>query len=293
MGYYNMSKLERIATFIAVVEENGFAAAARKKNISTAAISRQVSRLEIELGSQLLRRSTRQVSLTEVGEKYFESCKKAVEDLANAEIAITGSQSVATGILSVMSSRYFAFEYIMPRLSEFMANNKKLKIKFELAERFPDLVNENIDILFGVSMEGGPQELIRKRVSTTRYVLCASPDYFKKHGVPKIPSDLSKHFYITHSMRKPDNILMFKNKKEIFVEPILWLNDSLAMRECATKSMGIVKLHDYVVNDALQNGDLIEILRDFQEPEQSIYLYYQQSRYLQPKIRHFIDFYTS
>ncbi len=288
-----MSKLERIATFIAVVEENGFAAAARKKNISTAAISRQVSRLEIELGSQLLRRSTRQVSLTEVGEKYFESCKKAVEDLANAEIAITGSQSVATGILSVMSSRYFAFEYIMPRLSEFMANNKKLKIKFELAERFPDLVNENIDILFGVSMEGGPQELIRKRVSTTRYVLCASPDYFKKHGVPKIPSDLSKHFYITHSMRKPDNILMFKNKKEIFVEPILWLNDSLAMRECATKSMGIVKLHDYVVNDALQNGDLIEILRDFQEPEQSIYLYYQQSRYLQPKIRHFIDFYTS
>jgi len=288
-----MSKLERIATFIAVVEENGFAAAARKKNISTAAISRQVSRLEIELGSQLLRRSTRQVSLTEVGEKYYESCKKAVEDLAIAEIAITGSQSVATGILSVMSSRYFAFEYIMPRLSEFMVHNPKLKIKFELAERFPDLVNENIDILFGVSMEGGPQGLIRKRVSTTRYILCASPDYFKKHGVPKIPSDLQKNLYITHSMRRPDNVLMFKNENEIHVQPILWLNDSLAMRECAIKNMGIVKLHDYVVNDALQNGNLIEILRDFQEPEQSIYLYYQQSRYLQPKIRHFIDFYTS
>lgn len=288
-----MSKFERISAFIAVVEENGFAAAARKKNISTAAISRQVARLEAELGSQLLQRTTRQVSLTEVGEKYYESCKKAVEDLANAEIAITGSQSAATGILSVTSSRYFAFEYIMPRLSEFMRHNSKLKIKFELAERFPDLVNENIDILFGVSMEGGPQGLIRKRVSTTRYVLCASPNYFKKYGIPKIPSDLQKHLYITHSMRKPDNVLMFKNEKEIYVEPVLWLNDSLAMRECAIKDMGIVKLHDYVVTDALQNGDLIEILSDFQEPQQSVYLYYQQSRYLQPKIRHFIDFYTS
>lgn len=285
-----MSKLERIATFIAVVEENGFAAAARKKNISTAAISRQVSRLETELGSQLLLRTTRQISLTEVGEKYFESCKKAVDDLANAEIAITGSQSIATGVLSVMSSRYFAFEYIVPRLSEFMGNNPKLKIKIELAERFPDLASENIDILFGVSMNGGPQGLIQKRVSTTRYVLCASPNYFKKYGMPKIPSDLQKHFYITHSMRKPDNILIFKNRKEVYIEPVLWLNDSLAMKECAIKDMGIIKLHDYVVNDALQNGDLIEILRDYQEPEQPVYLYYQQSRYLLPKIRHFIDF---
>ena len=91
-------------------------------------------------------------------------------------------------------------------------------------------------------------------------------------------------------MRKPDNVVMFKDNKEIIVQPILWLNDSRAMRECAILGIGIVKLHDYIATDALQDGRLIEVLSEFQEPQLPVYLYYQQSRYLQPKIRKFIDF---
>lgn len=94
-------------------------------------------------------------------------------------------------------------------------------------------------------------------------------------------------------MRKPDNVVTFKNNKKIYVEPILWLNDSRAMCECAIQGMGIVRLHDYIVADALGERRLVEILPEFCEGEQPVYLYYQQSRYLQPKIRRFIDFYTS
>ncbi|HBD9374642.1 TPA: LysR family transcriptional regulator [Legionella pneumophila] len=286
-----MSKFDRIIYFIAVVEEHGFATAARKIGVSTAAVSRQIARLEAELKAELLVRTTRKLSLTDIGARYYQQCKKALLELNEADIAIANSQNEAVGILNVTSSRYFAMRFLLPYLPEFMDLNPKLQIKIELAERFPDLAQESVDVLFGVSMEG-PPELVRKRVSTTRYVLCASPDYLANNGVPKIPSDLAKHRYITHSMRNPDNLVTFKGDEQIYVEPVLWLNDSRALCECAILGMGIIKLHEYIVAEALQDGRLIEILPEFQESNLSVYLYYQASRYLQPKIRRFIDFFT-
>lgn len=286
-----MSKFDQITAFIAVIEEHGFAAAARKQHVSTAAISRQVARLESELNVQLIRRTTRHISLTEIGARYYEQVKKTIDDLYEAESAIADSQAVATGILTVTSSRYFATQHILPRLPEFMALNPELRVNLELAERFPDLAEEDIDLIFGVSMEGN-LSLVRKRVADTRYIFCCSPNYLKQYGTPETPSDLKKHRYITHSMRRPDNLLVFKGNKEIQVNPVLWLNDSRAMCDCAIAGMGIVKLHDYIVADAIQSGDLVEILSGYQDTVQPVYLYYQQSRYLQPKIRRFIDFYT-
>jgi len=287
-----MSKLERINAFISVIENNSFAAAARKDGVSTAAISRQVARLEADLKVILLKRTTRQISLTEIGAEYYQHAKKALAGLEEAEIAILDSHSEPTGILNVMTSRYFALKYIIPSLPKFMALNPKLNVKIELAERFPDLSQENIDLLFGVSMEG-PDELVRRRVATTRYVLCASPVYLEQYGQLEIPADLAKHRYITHSMRKPNNVVTFKNNKEIYVEPILWLNDSHAMRKCAMQGLGIVRLHDYIVADAIAEGSLVEVLAEFSQPEVPVFLYYQQSKYLQPKIKRFIDFYTA
>lgn len=287
-----MNKLECITAFIAVVEQSSFASAAKKCGISTAAISRKISHLEFELKTKLLTRTTRKISLTEIGAQYYQHCKKLIKELVEAESDILGSQSEVTGLLSISSSRYFAVRHLIPRLPQFMALHPKLRIKFELAERFPDLDKEEIDLIYGVSMEG-PETLVRKRVATTHYVICASPKYLKDNGTPKVPADLSSHRYITHSMRVPDNIVKFKGNKEIHVKPILYLNDSRAMRECAIQHMGIVKLHDYVVAGALQDGRLVEILSEYRETQQPVYLYYQQSRYLQPKIRKFIDFFTA
>jgi DNA-binding transcriptional LysR family regulator len=285
-----MSHFSQIAAFIAVVEQNSFAAAARQLSVSTAAISRQVARLEADLHIQLLYRTTRRVSLTEMGAEYYQQCKKALEGLAEAERTISASQAVATGTLSITSSRYFALQYLLARLPKFMAQNPKLEIKLELAERFPDLEKENIDLIFGMSMPDS-LDLVRKRVATTRYVLCASPQYLKKYPPPKTPEDLHRYRYLTHSMRWPDHVILFKNNHEVTLRPFLRINDSQALRDCAIQGMGIVQLHDYMVSDALEDGRLIELLKNFSPPQQSVYLYYQQSRYLQSKIRRFIDFY--
>lgn len=286
-----MSKFDQISAFIDVIEENGFAAAAKKRNVSTAAISRQVAQLEAYLKTQLIRRTTRQLALTEAGREYYQQTKKIMTDLEAAEGAISQSMIEARGVLTVTSNRYFSMTHILPRLPEFMALNPFLKINIDLAERFPDLSREETDLVFGVSLDG-PLELVRKKVATTRYVICASPSYLKQYGEPLEPSDLYKHRYITHTMRTPDNTLVFNTNQEIQLQPILGLNDSRAMCDCALAGMGIVKLHDYIVEDSIKNGDLVEVLSQYGDPIQSIYLYYQQTRYLQPKIRRFIDFYT-
>ncbi|MGD9592065.1 MAG: LysR family transcriptional regulator [Candidatus Berkiella sp.] len=287
-----MNKLECISTFIAVVEANSFANAAKKLRLSTAAVSRQVSALEHTLGAQLLMRTTRRLSLTDVGVEYYEQTKRALEQLQLAQETVSGSQKEATGLLHVLSNRYFAHEFILPCLQAFMQQNPKLRIKLEVAERFPDLMQEDIDILVGISMEG-PPTLKRRKIATTRYVLCASPSYLKKHGTPKTPADLANHRYITHHMRVPDNAIKLDDQQEIFLDPILWLNDSRAMCDCAIQGLGIVRLHDYIVNDALKSKKLIEILPTYHQVQIPVFLYYQQSRYLQPKIRKFIDFLTS
>lgn len=287
-----MNKLECITAFIAVVEKKSFAGAAKKCGISTAAISKKITRLEFELKTKLLNRTTRKISLTEIGDQYYQHCKKLIQELIDAESDIMQNQSEVSGILNITSNRYFAMRYLLPKLSQFMALYPKLLIRVELAERIPNLDKEEVDIIFGVSA-GGPDKLVRKRIANTRYVLCASPKYLEVNGTPKTPADLKQHRYITHMMRMPDNVVKFKGNKEIVVKPILYLNDSRAMRECAIQNMGIVMLHDYVVVHALQDGRLVEFLSEYHEAQQPIYLYYQQSRYLQPKIRKFIDFFTA
>ncbi len=285
-----MSKFERINTFIKVIEENGFAAAARTLQVSPAAVSKQVTKLEKSLGVQLLKRNTRRLQLTEMGEQYYLTCKQALNQVLDIETLITWDQKEPNGILRITSNRYFAENYLLPRLAEFLAYYPKITLNLELAERFPDLSQEGIDILFGVSKLGS-DDLICRKVTSTRYVLCASPSYLSQYGYPQIPADLKQHRYITHSMRQPANSLTFLQQQTIYIEPFLWLNDASAMLNCALQGLGIIKLHEYMVKEALATGKLIELLPQFNEPDLPVYLYYQPSRYLQPKIRCFIDFY--
>lgn len=287
-----MSKLEQISTLIAVVEEGGFAAAARKRGVSTAAVSRQITQLENELSVQLLNRTTRYVELTDLGHEYYQRCRKVVSDLQEAESVIASAKDEVTGDLHIVAARFFAVKYLLPRLSDFQFKYPNLNIHLQLAERFPNFEKEDIDVVLGVTIDG-PPELVRKKIAVTRYVLCASPDYLRQYGVPKVPSDLVRHLYITHSMRHPQDAVLFKNEVVAHVNPTMWLNDSYAMRECAIEGMGLVNLHDYVVADAIKAGRLVEVMAEYQHAQQNVYLYYQQKRYLQSKIRCFIDFFQS
>lgn len=284
-----MSQLDQIETFVQVVEQNSFAGAAKNLGISAAAVSKQVNALENRLGVQLLTRSTRKISLTEIGTNYYHQCQRVLNELHEADSVVSHVQQEPAGVLRVAASSHFGERYIVPYISEFMERYPQVLLHLDLAERFPDLARENIDVLVGIALDG-PPELVRRKIGSACYSLCATPEYFKKYGMPKKPTDLEKHRYIEHSIRKPSGHITFSGGQSINLKPILLLNNTKEMIAAALQDIGIIKVHSYAVDPYLEEGKLVRTLYDFRDDARNVYLYYQQSRFLPRKIRCFIDF---
>lgn len=284
-----MPDLSQMETFVLTSELGSLAAVARKLGISPAAISKQLTRLEEELGLQLLVRSTRRIELTEVGVNYCLQCRRILEEVEAASALISQAKAVPYGILKIVSGRHFATSYIIPHMREFLLKYPKIELNLELAERVPDLNVEAIDVLIGMSISAAG-DAIQKRIATTSYSFCASPNYLKLFGTPEKPVDLKNHRYITHSMRNPDNELLFGDKQVITINPYIRVNDAQTMLNFALDGLGIVKLHHYIVKEHLERGTLQELLSAYSNSEIPIYVAYPQRRYIPSKARYFIDF---
>ncbi len=284
-----MNKLKFMQTFMLTVEEGSITQAARRLGISKAAVSKQLIDFESQLNTQLIHRTTRILKLTDTGQSFYESIKNVFSAVAEAESVVLHTHDKPIGTLRVASHRHFGERFIINYLKEFMTLYPDLKFDIELADRFPDIEKENFDILCGIGHEG-PDHLVRKKIAAIRQILCASPEFIAKYGMPKTPVDLKKLPYITHSFRNPDNVLLFKNTKEINLDSIIRLNDAQAMLTCALQGLGFIKIFNYFVDKHIKNGELIEILKDYREPPKSLYIFYQQHKFLPNKIRVFIDF---
>lgn len=285
-----MNKLELITTFISVIEQNSFVNAAKQLGTSAPTVSRKVKSLEKSLKVQLIKRNTRGLALTDIGRRYYEESQKLVTQFTEIEHFIAETHAEPAGDLRVVATRHIATSYLIPYLSKFLKKYPKINLCLEIAERFPDLARENIDLLIGIAIDG-PEHLVRRRIMSAQAIFCASPNYLKKHGTPIYPSDLKTHKYITHIIRVPDNYITFGGHSGLYVKPLLRVNDISAMVTCALNDMGIIKLLDYYVVEELKSEKLVPVLADYSEPEQPIYLYYQESNYLEPKLRKFIDFF--
>lgn len=283
-----MPDLTQIETFVLVSELGSLAAVSRKLGISPAAVSKQLSRLEEELGLQLLVRSTRHVELTDVGTNYCFQCRRILEEVEEASALISQVKAAPHGILKVVSGRHFANAYIIPHMKEFLVKYPHIELNLELAERVPDLTSEAIDVVIGMSISA-TGDVIQKRIATTFYSFCASPDYLKQFGVPKKPEDLKNHRYITHSMRKPDDQLHFLPNKVVVLKPYIRVNDAQTMLDFALEGLGIVMLHHYVVKEHFEQGTLQELLTTYRT-DIPLFVAYPQRRYISSKTRCFIDF---
>lgn len=285
-----MKNLSHLQTFVGIVEENSLTAAARRLGMSPTAVSKQLSLLEESLGIKLVQRTTRRMVLTELGRVYYNHCKKLAEKIAELDDSISNIQAEPSGALSIMSGRYFADRYLTPNLHEFLAKYPKVRLNLQLIERTPDFFREDVDVVFGFTFPG-PSEVIRQEIAQTHFYLCASPRYLQEYGTPKNPSELTQHKFIAYSLRQQDQILRFNNNVEICVNPILRVNDTKTMISAALQGIGMIKINHFEADPYLTRGSLVEILSDFKEPPQPVYLYYTQERYLKPKVRHFIDFF--
>lgn len=287
-----MENLSQIETFVYVAKLGSLVGAARKLNISPAAVSKQITKLEETIGVQLLIRTTRKLTFTEIGETYLLQAQRIMEEVDAARSLVSNMKAVPHGKLKVFTAPYFASKYITPRISEFLSLYPDIDLQLEVGERMPHIESEAIDVILGTSMQAN-QESIHRRILTTRYAICASPEYLSLHGTPQHPRELLTHKCLTHSMRKPDNQFYLQHKKELTFEPSIRVNDAKTLIDLAVEGLGIVQHHHYAVKKLIYEKKLNEVLGEYTRTDVPIYVILPPRRFTPNKVRVFVDFITS
>lgn len=286
-----MSKLEQLETFIKVVEYNGIAKAAEVLHLSSSAVTKQIQALEATIHTELFSRAKRNLKLTEIGQRYYIEACNTLKNLQQLESLIQTNQKEIFGILKIRSMQFIANKFIIPRLEEFLSLYPKLQVNLESLEILPNFWKDGIDIVYGSSFSG-ENSWVQKKIGLTDLILCGSTRYFKKHGMPATINELHNYHYITHTARNPDHIIRLK-QLNLCITPYLWCNTYESMIASAKAGLGFVWLHQNSVAQELLSGELIEIFPESALRNQSMYLYYQNGQYIEPKIRAFVDFFAN
>lgn len=290
-----MDQLACINTFISIVEEGSLRGAAKKLHQTDAAVSKKLSKLETSLDVVLLERGHGKLKLTDIGQQYYTLCKEATEKISSANQFIQQVTSIPKGELKVSCVKHNYYRYIMPQLKSFLTRYPDIRLTFNVSERIPDFSQGEADILFGIAMPIPDQEnnLVRKQIGKTRDILCATKNYLEKLGYPKNIKDLNKLHYLCHTARRPINLLSFDNGSELEIQPFLKFDDHDAVVNAALQDLGFIYVKEYMVEEYLKNGQLIEIFSKYKNNLLTIYVYYRYQIYPDPKIMAFINYFTN
>lgn len=281
--------LQHFETFLTIAETGSFTAAAKQLAMSKAAVSHTIRLLEESLQIPLFIRTTRQVRLTDEGKLLFSQCQRLKNELDIARSLISSFKASPSGTLRISCNPYLAESRLLNVLHQYIKKYPQVNIEILAEERMPDMQREQIDLVFGINWPA-PEDIVARPIGKTRYVLCASPKYLKKFDVPKNIKELEQHHYIPHIGRTSENLVAdLKQKIHLNMSPTIKSNNAHFMKQCAVSGLGIVQLHDYMVEDELKSGKLIEILNEYLQPEIPLYIYYQKHRFVQPKIKQFVN----
>jgi DNA-binding transcriptional LysR family regulator len=283
-----MANWEGVTEFVAVAETNSFTSAASKLKTSVAQISRRVSALEQRLAVKLLHRTTRKVSLTEAGQLYYQQCKHLLEGLELAELAVTQMQAEPRGVLRVTAPVTYGEMNLAPLLNQFLEKHPQVTLDLILTNQRLDLIEQGVDLAIRL---GRLQDssLIVRRLSSRQMHVCASPKYLERFGEPHTLSELGRHQCLVGSV----DYWHFKEQnreKSLRVAGRIKCNSGFALVDAAKRGLGLVQLPDYYVQEALDSGELIEVLSDYRDDREGIWALYPPSHNLSPKVRLLIDF---
>ncbi|MGQ0751182.1 MAG: LysR family transcriptional regulator [Betaproteobacteria bacterium] len=288
-----MEDLERMAIFAHVVEEKSFSAAARRLNLSKSLVSKHITRLEKSIGSRLLNRTTRALSLTEAGSIFYEHCARIVEELEEAKLAVSRLQSAPRGILRISAPVAFGRLHVASALPEFLAAHPDLKIDMVTTDRFVDLAEEGYDVVVRIVGEPPPNVVARKLAPVNRRI-CGTAEYFARHGVPRTPQDLERHNCLTYTYFNPQDPWRLRGPDghiSVRASGNLRVNDDDALSEAVLRGLGIALLPTFIIGKDLQTGRLQAVLSDYVPLERHIYAVYLPNRHLSAKVRAFIDYF--
>ena len=286
-----MDQVHLMNVFVAVGEEESFAAAARRLDLSPAAITRAVSALEEQLGVKLLLRTTRNVRMTEAGRRYMDDSRNILASIMEANEAAAGVNSAPKGNLSVTASVLFGKSFVMPCIVRFLDSYPEVDVSAYFLDRVVNLVDEGMDV--AVRIGHLPDSSLKAlRVGQVRRVLCASPEYLAKHGVPQHPADLLRHTIIAASGISPRVEWKFgavDDPTMVRMRPRLMVTSNDSAIDAAIGGLGICRLLSYQIATELGEGRLKDILAEYEEAPWPVHVMHRESKFGSSKVRNFID----
>ncbi|MEJ6521180.1 LysR substrate-binding domain-containing protein [Shewanella bicestrii] len=287
-----MDHFSALPIFVTVVECGSFSAAGQKLGLSKSAISKRITQLEQHLGIQLLQRTTRSLSLTDAGARYFEYIRPAVLLTQEGLDAISELQQTPKGNLRISVPMVFGRLYIAPLIAEFLKRYPDIQLQMQMDDKTTDLIAGGFDLAIRIG-ELPDSSLIARKIAPCLSVICASPAYLAQHGLPMVPRELAQHnclFYsyfqdgVEWSFHSPDGMQRIQPKGNYQV------NNSDAIHLACLDGFGIANLPRFIVESDLQAGRLQALLTDYPLPEHGIYAVYPQRKYLPTKVTVLIEF---
>jgi DNA-binding transcriptional LysR family regulator len=287
-----MDRFDQMRVFAAVVDAGSFVAASDALGMSKAAVSRHVADLEMRLGARLLHRTTRRLSMTPEGEVFHARCKELLADVEDAESEISSRAAEASGQLKVNVPVTFGLLHLAPLWGSFLAQHPKLVLDVTLSDRLVDLVDEGFDLAVRIARLPS-SSLVSRTLSSTRLVLCASPEYLAEHGTPMRPSELARHAVLAYSLLSTGDTWDFDGptgRVSAKVDPRMRTNSGDTCRAAALQHRGIVLQPSFLIDDDIASGALVELMPEYRSISLGIYAVYPTRKHVPPKVRRLIEF---
>ena len=287
-----MDRFHLMNVYIAVAEEQGFANAARRLGMSPPAVTRAIAALEQHLGVKLLNRTTRYVRTTEAGQRYLEDSRHVLAEVDAVDQAVSGINAEPRGHLAITAPVMFGRMFVMPGIVEYLERFPAIEISALFLDRDVNLLAEGIDL--GVRIGELPDSSMRAlKVGSVRQVVCASPEYLRRHGKPERPQDLSAHTLINSSAVSDVPNWIFNTAQGMRnqrIQPRLVVTSNAAAVEAALADFGLTRLLSYQVAPQLADGRLQIVLEEFEPEPRPIHIVHREGRFASPTVRSFIDF---
>lgn len=287
-----MDRFNEMQAFAAVVDAGSFVRAAEALQVSKTAVSRLVGDLETRLGVRLLHRTTRRLSLTVEGEVFHARCKELLADVEEAEAEVTARADEAVGLLRLNVPVSFGLLQLAPLWPAFLRQHAKVTLDVTLADRIVDLVEEGYDLAVRIARLPA-SSLVSRRLGSTRLVLCASPEYLRRHGTPSHPDEIAQHTVFAYTLLASGDTWNFEGPQgpvSVKVTPRMRSNSGDTCCAAALQHQGIVLQPSFMVGAHLHSGALVEVLPDYRSIELGVYAVYASRKHLTPKVRVLIDF---
>lgn len=285
-----MTNLGDLEVFVRVIAAGSMSTAARDLGLSPAVVSKRIKRLEDKLGTRLLQRTTRQISLTEAGQGFHERVLTVLGGLEEAEAFASGRSSEVNGTLKISASTSFGRMHVAPHLKPFMEAHPDLAIHLVLSDEFTDIVGGGFDLAIRIA-ELNDSSLVARRLAPVRRVLCAAPSYLAAHGTPETLDDLKKHRCLPAHNHESWRLEGPTGPVTLRPEGMLITNSSEVLREAVIAGLGIALRSTWDVGAELKSGELVQVLPQYESSRNvALSAVYPSRQFLPAKVRLFIDY---